>query len=83
THHFIKETESILEQEIVDLLRATKVNILFDEVKENAITLDDVGIKQRLLISAMRIRNVFDDKISKLSIYLVVIIPTTGVYHNN
>ncbi|CAG8711003.1 431_t:CDS:10, partial [Gigaspora margarita] len=59
-----------------------KVNLPLEEVEENAITLDNIEVKRKLLIPTMKIYNVFD-KIPESNVQFIVKMPaTTGKYCN-
>ncbi|CAG8696441.1 9038_t:CDS:2, partial [Funneliformis caledonium] len=55
-------------------LEIWKVNIPFDEAEENAITLDNIEVKRKLLIPAIKIYNVIDE-IPESNVQFIVKIP--------
>ncbi|CAG8856681.1 4912_t:CDS:1, partial [Gigaspora margarita] len=63
-------------------LEIWKVNLPLEKVEENAITLDNIEVKRKLLIPTMKIYNVFD-QIPESNVQFIVKMPTTtGKYCN-
>jgi hypothetical protein len=62
-----------------------RVNSSFEEFKENAIVLDNIEVKQKLLIPTAKVKSVFDDKMNFFFRNFIVKVPNTttaGKYFN-